>query len=131
MRCGWSSTECGLVGATAVLSSPRLHRNEEGVSAVLIEVFSGQGDDGGRPVTKRRKQRCWNLVLGDWGCREVKQGATRGVVRCRSTKGAFYRLGEAVEGKGGGRPARLVLISSVLIMNQGGKWMRCRASAGE
>jgi hypothetical protein len=27
------------------------------------------------------------------------------VVRCYGAKGAFYRLGEAVEGRGGGRPA--------------------------
>jgi hypothetical protein len=33
----------------AVQSSPRLHQNEEGVSAVLTEVFGGLGDDGGSP----------------------------------------------------------------------------------
>jgi hypothetical protein len=55
MRCGRSSSECELIGAAAVLSSPQLHQNEEGVSAVLIEVFGGWGNDGGRPVMKRRK----------------------------------------------------------------------------
>jgi hypothetical protein len=44
--------------------------------------------------------------VGDWGCREVKKGVAQGVVRCCSMKGAFYRLGEAVEGRGGGRPVR-------------------------
>jgi hypothetical protein len=33
----------------------------------------------------------------------VKQGATRGVVRCCGMNGAFYRFGETVEGRGGGR----------------------------
>jgi hypothetical protein len=31
----------------------------------------------------------------------VKQDVARGVVRCCYTKGAFYRPGEAVEGRGG------------------------------
>jgi hypothetical protein len=51
---------------------------------------------------KRRKWRHWNSVLGIWGHGEVKQGATRGVVRCCCTKGAFYRLGEPMEGRGDG-----------------------------
>jgi hypothetical protein len=105
-RCGQNSSVCGLIGTAAVPSSPRLHRNEEGALAVPTEVFGGRGDDGRRPVTKRRKRRRWNSVLGDWGRREVKQGATPGVVRCCSTKGAFYRLGEVVEGRGGSRLAR-------------------------
>jgi hypothetical protein len=45
------------------------------------------------------------LVTRQMGRGRVKQGAARGVVRCCGTKGAFYRLGEAVEGReaaGGG-----------------------------
>jgi hypothetical protein len=65
MRCGQSSSKCGLISAAAVLISQQLHPNEEGVSAVLTEVFGGRGDDGGRPAMKRWKQRRWNSVLGD------------------------------------------------------------------
>jgi hypothetical protein len=36
---------------------------------------------------------------------EAKQGATRVVVWCRDAIEVFYSLGEAVEGRGGGRPA--------------------------
>jgi hypothetical protein len=100
MRCGQSSSECGLVDAVAVPSSPQLHQNEEGVSAVLIEAFGGRGDDRGKPEMKRRKRWGWNSVLGDCGRGEVKQGAARGVVRCCGTKGTFYRLEEAMEGRG-------------------------------
>jgi hypothetical protein len=39
------------------------------------------------------------LSVGRLGCGEVKQGAARGVVRCCGTKGAFYKLGEVVEGR--------------------------------
>jgi hypothetical protein len=102
MRCGRSSSECGRVDVVAVPSSLQLHQNEEGVSAVLTEVFGGRGDDRGKPATKRRKRWRWNSVLGDCGHGEVKQGATRGVVRCCGTKGAFYRLEEAMEGRGDG-----------------------------
>jgi hypothetical protein len=49
---------------------------------------------------KRRKRRRWKSVLGDWGRGEVKHGVARGVVRCYSMKGGFYRLEEAVEGRG-------------------------------
>jgi hypothetical protein len=63
-RHGRSSPECGLTGAAAILSSPWLHRNEEGVSAVLTEDFYGQGNDGGRPAMGRNKLRCRSSVVG-------------------------------------------------------------------
>jgi hypothetical protein len=34
----------------------------------------------------------------------VKQGVAQVVVWCYDAKGVFYSLGEAVEGRGGGRP---------------------------
>jgi hypothetical protein len=45
--------------------------------------------------------------------------------------GDFYRAGEVAESRGGGRPGRWVLISSVSTLNQGGESTRHRASAGE
>jgi hypothetical protein len=59
-----SSPKCGLAGATAVRSSPRLHQNEEGVSAVLTVVFGDRGNDGGRPVTGRNKQQRSSSEVG-------------------------------------------------------------------
>jgi hypothetical protein len=43
------------------------------------------------------------LVTRQMGRGGVKHGVARGVVRCCGMKGAFYWLGEAVEGRGGGR----------------------------
>jgi hypothetical protein len=45
------------------------------------------------------------LGVGKRRHREAKQGVARVVVWCRDAIGVFYSLGEAVEGRGGGRPA--------------------------
>jgi hypothetical protein len=48
-------------GPELTAATPKLR----GVSAFLTEVFGGQGDDGGRPAMKRRKQQRSNMVLDD------------------------------------------------------------------
>jgi hypothetical protein len=44
-------------------------------------------------------------VWSKWRHEEAKQGVTRVVVWCCDATGVFYSLGEAVDGRGGGRPA--------------------------
>jgi hypothetical protein len=93
-------------GTTWHETSSRRCEKVEWVMTVLTVCFGGRLDGGVRLAAKKKKWRRWNSVLVDQGHGEVKQSAARGVVRCCDTKGAFYGLGEAVEGRGGDRPAR-------------------------
>jgi hypothetical protein len=56
-----------------------------------------------RPVVKRRIQRWWYLVSGDWGCGEVRMRGAVSAVRRGGGEGVFYRAGKVVGRRGGDR----------------------------
>jgi hypothetical protein len=102
---GRSSPERSPCGATGHQSSPRRRGEGEGDSAELTEAKIGRRGGEVAPAAERIgvRRRC-----SVWSKRrhgEAKQGATRVVVWCRDAIEVFYSLGEAVEGRGGGRPA--------------------------
>jgi hypothetical protein len=86
-------------------------QKDRGILPVLTAGFGDRGNGGVRPVVKRRRQRWWCSVSGDWGHGEEQRKGAASAVRRGRGGGAFYRAGEAWGGgevAGGGGVLLLV-----------------------
>jgi hypothetical protein len=72
-RRGRSSPECGLAGAAAARSSPRLHQNKEEDSLVLTKVFGDRLDGEVRLTTEEREWWQSSSVVVRYRHREVEK----------------------------------------------------------
>jgi hypothetical protein len=70
---------------------------------VLTAGFGDRGNGGVRPAVKRRRRQWWCSVSGDWGRGEGRGRGAASAVRRGGGEGAFYRVGEVVGRRGGGR----------------------------
>jgi hypothetical protein len=56
-----------------------------------------------RPTVKRRRRQRWCSVSGDWGRGEERRRGAASAVQRGGGGGVFYRAGEVVGRRGGGR----------------------------
>jgi hypothetical protein len=70
---------------------------------VLTAGFGDQGNGGVRTAVKRRRQRRWCSMSGDWGRGEERRRGAASAVRRGGSEGAFYIVGEAVGRREGGQ----------------------------
>jgi hypothetical protein len=75
----------------------------EGILPVLTAGFSDWGNGRVRLAVKRRRRRWWCSMSGDWGRGEERRRGAVSAVQRGEGGGAFYRAGEAVGRRGGGR----------------------------
>jgi hypothetical protein len=65
--------------------------------------FGDRGNGGLRPAVKRRRRWRWCSMSGNWGRREERRRGAVSAVQRGGGGGAFYRVGEAVKRRRGGR----------------------------
>jgi hypothetical protein len=109
-ECGWSSPECGCAGVPVLGTSPwRRGEQEE-----RMGIFTPGGTSWWRGLDGRASVKgCGGGASSMRRCsgREGdERGAEMSTVKMARGVAPFYRAQETVEGCGGGRPSRWVLI---------------------
>jgi hypothetical protein len=104
-ECGWSSPECGRAGVPVRRTSPWQRGEQDEWIRILTpggtSWWWGSAKGGGGGASSMR--RCS-------GSDGEERGAEMSALKMAGGVAPFYRVREAVEGSGGGRPARWVLI---------------------